>query len=529
VASISEAFRKLYFHLYTNSQASRAERIISDLSLLLLLKLAIEVNGGPQVLDTFLAGKTGSQESLLPLLRESYPGLVDDGDKFGMGDAALRESFTILDSVRLSDSPAHVLGDAFQALIGPRLRGDKGQFFTPRSLVRAMVNVVAPRPNESVLDPACGTGGFLAETHLFQLEQGKPTGRLLGIDKDHDLFRISSALLTVTCGKRASLHNLNSLDPFNPQLLGSPDGLFDVVLTNPPFGTKIGVRDKNVLRAYDLAYQWVERKESGRWQRTNILSAAQDPQLLFLELCIRCLRPGGRMGIVLPEGVFGNKRTAFIWQWLQSKGRITALLDCPRTTFQPGTDTKTNVLFFERGEGTCENSQEQQQVRVAVAVHCGHDRRGRTHYADKTPYPDDFAPLSKRGILEWASVQIKHLDYWVPRYYAKRELSREEESLVDGAEFVAIGKLRDRKVLSIRKGHEVGSQAYGTGEIPFVRTSDVNNFEVSVDPTKSVSESVYREYAPQQRFSLNRIIDAWFRATFESSALPTPPSSIPTN
>jgi type I restriction enzyme M protein len=499
VASISDTFRKLYYHLYTNSQASRAERIISDLSLLLLLKLTIEMNGAREVLDRFLAGTATSQESLLPLLRDSFPGLIESSDKFGMGDSALRESFAILENVRLSDSPAHVLGDAFQALIGPRLRGDKGQFFTPRSLVRVMVNVVAPKPHESVLDPACGTGGFLAEAHQFQLEQGQPTGRLVGIDKDHDLFRIASALLTVTCGKRAYLQNLNSLDPLNPQLMGNPASQFDVVLTNPPFGTKIGVRDKDVLRAYDLAYQWVECSKENRWRRTDILSSTQDPQILFLELCVRCIKPGGRMGIVLPEGVFGNKRTAFIWQWLRSQGKITALLDCPRTTFQPGTDTKTNVLFFEREGNAPARELKGQQVRVAVAIHCGHDRRGRTHYADNSAYPDDFAELTKRGTAGWREVTIRQADYWVPRYYVERELTREEESLVDGAKFVALGELRDRRVLSIRKGHEVGSHAYGTGDISFVRTSDVNNFEVSVDPTKSVSEIVYREYAQQQK------------------------------
>jgi type I restriction enzyme M protein len=498
VASITSAFRKLYFHLYTNSQSSRAERIVSDLSLLLLVKLSTELNGGGKAVDQFLSGKITSQAALVPLLRDAYPGFIDPNDKFGMGDDALRESFRILAGVKLSESPAHVLGDAFQALIGPRLRGDKGQFFTPRSLVRAMVNVIAPRADESVLDPACGTGGFLAEAYQYQLEsaRGEPlTGKLVGIDKDHDLFRIASALLTVTCGRRVELFNQNSLDPAGAPL---KDARFDVVLTNPPFGAKIGVRDKEVLRHYDLARQWVERGPGDRWQRTDVPSSAQDPQILFLELCVNRLKPGGRMGVVLPEGLFGNKRTGYVWRWLRSKGRITALLDCPRTTFQPGTDTKTNVLFFERSEAG-PKPQKGKVVRVAVALTCGHDRRGRTHYPDGTPYPDDFATLAGAGITGWRKVRLTHSDYLVPRYYAGRELTREEESLVAAAQWVSLGGLRDRKVLSIRKGHEVGSQAYGTGDIPFVRTSDVNNFEVSVDPTKSVSETVYEEYAPQQQ------------------------------
>jgi type I restriction enzyme M protein len=502
IENVSIAFRKLYYHLYTNSQSSRAERLVSDLSLLLLAKLAVEVNGGTKSIERFLGGAT-AEETLLPLLHRSYPKIVDEQDRFGMGDLALRESFRILASVQLSQSPAHVLGEAFQALIGPRIRGDKGQFFTPRSLVRAMVEIVAPQPAESILDPACGTGGFLAEAHRFQVKQafnGDVTGRLVGIDKDHDLFRISSALLEITCGKRTELYNLNSLDLRESRLRPVADDNFDVVLTNPPFGSKIGVRDKEVLREYALARQWV-RCNDGSWHKTDTISSMQDPQILFLELCVRKLKPGGRLGIVLPEGVFGNKQTGYVWQWIRSQGRITALLDCPRTTFQPGTDTKTNVLFFEKGRDSTD------QVRVAVALTCGHDRRGRTNTQAGQPQPDDFAALSKNG-KGWKKVQLRNPDYLVPRYHLDRELSREEESLTEGARFTSLGELRDGKTLAIRKGHEVGSHAYGTGGIPFIRTSDVNNLEISVDPTKSVSEAIYEDYAPQQKLRPGDILMA---------------------
>jgi type I restriction enzyme M protein len=264
--NVSIVFRKLYYHLYTNSQSSRAERLVSDLSLLLLTKLAVEVHGGGKAIERFLNGVASAEETLMPLLRRSYPKIVDERDRFGMGDTALRESLRILKGVQLSQSPAHVLGDAFQALIGPRLRGDKGQFFTPRSLVRAMVGVVAPQPGESVLDPACGTGGFLVEAHRHQQEQdlgSKAIGRLVGVDKDHDLFRIASALLEITCGKRTELYNLNSLDARETSAHPLGDNTFDVVLTNPPFGSKIGVRDKDVLRDYALARSWIERSDDG--------------------------------------------------------------------------------------------------------------------------------------------------------------------------------------------------------------------------------------------------------------------------
>lgn len=501
IASLSETFKRLYYHLYTNSDASRAERIIADLSLVLLVKLAVDQTGDRSGWERFGAGKSGSASTLLTLARQQFPGLVTSKDTFSMGDPALRAVLPILDQIKLTSAPAHVLGDAFQALMGPRLRGDKGQFFTPRSLVRAMVRIVAPLPTESVIDPACGTGGFLGEAHAFR--SAKPTtdslGALVGIDKDHDLFRLSGAMLSIAAPQSAKVYNQNSLDIAS---LPFKEGTFDVVLTNPPFGTKIGVRDKEILQQFDLAHVW-SRDLSDSWIKMDTLAPVQDPQVLFVELCARMLRPGGRMGIVLPEGVFGNKHIGYVWTWLKSKGEVSALLDCPRTTFQPGTDTKTNVLFFTRSTGNI--TRRSQKVRVAVALHCGHDRRGRTHSLSGQPLRDDFAMIadeygSQRGKSGWwTQSHLNGDDYRVPRYLAKdRATEGVSDDFAAGAPKATIGSLLKEGKLTIRKGHEVGSDAYGTGDVPFIRTSDITNFEISVDPTKSVSEEVFARFARQQ-------------------------------
>src|SRR5258706_1996090 len=131
---------------------------------------------------------------------------------------------------------------------------------------------------------------------------------------------------------------------------------FDVVLTNPPFGSKIGLEDSKLLSEYDFGHVWVQRTDGPEWYKTPTVAASEDPQVLFLELCVNALKPNGRMGIVLPEGLYGNKGTSYVWDWLQERGEILALLDCPRTTFQPGTDTKTNVLFFRKGASKITNA-----------------------------------------------------------------------------------------------------------------------------------------------------------------------------
>jgi type I restriction enzyme M protein len=197
-----------------------------------------------------------------------------------------------------------------------------------------------------------------------------------------------------------------------------------------------------------------------------------------------------------------------VWDWLEAQGAVTALLDCPRTIFQPGTDTKTNVLFFtKKTEG------KRPITRVAVALHCGHDRRGRSHLGNGAQQLDDFPVIAaafhdeKMVGEHWRPVVLTGQRYLVPRYYYDRdEVAASELEVTRGARFAALGELVKEKTIRIRKGHEVGSDAYGTGEIPFVRTSDLSNFEVSTDPTKAVSEQVYERFAPQQKLRVGDLL-----------------------
>lgn len=522
--NLPEVFKRLYYHLYTNSKVSRAEAIIEDLSLLLLVKLAADQSGQAKILKRFADGEVSSQDVLLPLLRKAFPNLLAKGQRFALGEASLRSAVSEMSSLDLAHAPAHSIGEAFQALMGPRLRGEKGQFFTPKSLVRAMVEIIDPQPNESVLDPAAGTGGFLAETHLYQLRKydvAGALGPLTGVDKDTGLARLGSALLTILGKERGRIYNFNSLDSteWKDFMAQGWEGQFDVVLTNPPFGSKIGVKDKKILQCFDFGYVWTFSKLNGTWTRTSAIGESEDPQMLFLELCVRALKPGGRLGIVLPEGMFGNRQTSYIWDWLRERGDILALLDCPRTTFQPGTDTKTNVLFYQRHSEFRSNIP--RGVALAVALNCGHDRRGRSEKVNGEIYKDDFEALARlfhaprNRESEWRVELLDNQDYMVPRYhYYKSDVALDECGVAAGARVLTLAELVKKKIISIRKGHEVGSDAYGTGDVPFIRTSDIANFEVSNDPTKSVSEEIYEQYAAQQNLrpgDILMVVDGRYR------------------
>ena len=133
--------------------------------------------------------------------------------------------------------------------------------------------------------------------------------------------------MKVLTKERGHVHSFNSLSLQDWVADGAPSplGTYDVVLTNPPFGAKIGIKDESILRQFDFGHVWTPTLNKP-WVKSGALSASADPQTLFLEFCVRLLKVGGRMGIVLPEGMFGNKQSAYVWDWLEAQGEITALL-----------------------------------------------------------------------------------------------------------------------------------------------------------------------------------------------------------
>jgi len=491
-----ECFKNIYYYLYSNGKSSRAERIVSDITKVLLCKLMLETKKNIDV-------EKVEVKELLKSLKENYPAAFDQFDDFAMTDEDLKEVLSMLSNISLSDAPSHIIGDAFQAIIGPTIRGDKGQFFTPKSLVKCMIDVIDPKDGEIIMDPACGTGGFLTETYAYQYgdKRKECNSTYIGIDKDKDMADLSMAVTEIITSGKAKIFNQNSLELINSSNVNySILGTVDVILTNPPFGAKIGITDKKLLGEYEFGHSWTYSEKDKTWYKMSNIVKSQDPQILFIELCVKLLKDGGRMAIVLPEGVFGNKSQGYIWAYLQEHGNVIAMIDCPRNTFQPSTDTKTNVLIYEKAD------KKKKKVRIAVAKNCGHDRRGRTVNSNNEPFPDDFVVIGaeyKKKDSEWWKSATLRGGYFVPRYFENEALISEYK---ESKRFISVGELVEEGYLHIHSGHEVGSDAYGTGNIPFIRTSDLSNFEISSDPTNSVSEEIYEQYSKQQNLKEGDIL-----------------------
>jgi len=448
---------------------------------------------------------------LFEKVKTNYSDIFDKNEKIEIQAEQLSFIVSKLENYSILNADRDVIGDAFEELIGTSFRGGEGQFFTPRNVVQMMIDVLQPSENEKIIDPACGSGGFLAHTLRYLTANKKNSYYIAGIDKDSFLSKIAKIYLSLIGNKNCHIHCENSLEL--PSKWGKDTqkdihlGKFDVVLTNPPFGSRIPVVGHELLEQYKLGHQW---EKGNNWLITNKLYEKQPPQILFIERCLQLLKDGGRMGIVLPEGIFGNPSDKYIWEYINSVASIIGVVSLSQETFQPSTHTKTSVLFLKK------TIQKQKPVFMAIAHNVGHNKNGKPIYkidSNKKQILDDDLPDISRNFIAHNTGTKKnenHLGFFIsyknlndhifiPEYY-NPEINQELKRLKNSGKYllVSVGDLLDKGVLQIRRGNEIGSQNYGTGEIPFVRTSDIVNWEIKFDPIKAVSEDVYNQYKDQQ-------------------------------
>ena len=213
------------------------------------------------------------------------------------------------------------------------------------------------------------------------------------------------------------------------------------------------------------------------------------------------------MGIVLPESMFSNPSHRYIVQYLESVSKIRAIISMPEELFQPYTHAKTLVALIEKNvkqETKSQQSQDDYEIFMARALWCGHDSRGLDNGRDDTPkIIERFFRYSKKEKLEYdhlgfvikSSEIINHI--YLPKYY-NPEMQERLDRLQETHDLVRLGDLVKQKALQIQTGDEVGKLSYRTGNIPFIRTSDIANWEIKADPKHGLSEEIYESYKERQ-------------------------------
>jgi type I restriction enzyme M protein len=278
-------------------------------------------------------------------------------DKINLSQVSLEFVVKKFKSISLTDSSNDVKGLAFQKFLGHHEKADRGQFFTPEQIINFCVQIIAPQKHEKILDPACGSGGFLVSS-LKYLQKNEINidnkviinNNLFGIDINKNIARIAKMKLLLEQNTHSNIIVHNSLEPIDAikLLLNNEEG-FDVILTNPPFGAKIN--QQSLLSTYQLGFKWNKTHEG--FIRSGTLLNTQTVETLFIERCLDLLKIGGRMAIVLPNGNFENSSLEYIRHFIMKKAKILAVINLPQETFIPyGTGVKTSILFLEKKEDT---------------------------------------------------------------------------------------------------------------------------------------------------------------------------------
>lgn len=433
-SNLKAVFRDLRNHLAgMTTGITRDEALAQEIINILFCKILDEQETAPAETVTFRAGVgedpadvQGRIEKLFNRVKTDYFEDVFDAESIIKLDAdSLYYVVGELQNYCVMDADRDAIGDAFEVFIGPALRGAEGQFFTPRNVVRMMVEILDPKPGEKIIDPACGSGGFLisalehvwrhvdikADKNDWKAEKRfKEKVRVAmecfrGVDKDAFLAKVCKAYMALVGDGRGGVFCANGLMRPGDWSASMREkismGTFDIVLTNPPFGKKIVVKGAPLLSQFDLGYKWTRNKESKEMEKTSILHEDQPPQILFLERCLQLLKPGGRMGIVLPEAVFGMPTYEYVVTYLRERVKIRGIVSMPESLFKTsgkgGTHAKTCVLFIENIRP---KDGEDWDIFMADAKWCGHDSRGnptvRKDKSGKETLLDDIPLISSR-------------------------------------------------------------------------------------------------------------------------------------
>lgn len=409
-----------------------------------------------------------------------------------------------LNQLDLLNLERDIIGDAYEIFMGDAIKGQSGQFFTPQNAAEALVNMVLPSPENRIVDPACGAGGFLVATIKYWNKKYAEFNKsnLYGIDKDRYLTRLAKIHLACMGQSTEDIQCSDSL-VWDESVLGKKDSQYDIVLTNPPFGVNIQAGTSETLSNFDLAYKYRNVKGENI-KKSDSINESVAPQIVFLEQCVKLAKIGGKIGIVVPESMISNKKYAYVVEYILRMCYIQAVVGMPdelfKTSGKGGTHTKTCLLVLKKKENI---NDDDYNIFMAEAKWCGHDSRGRE--IPKDDIPDILNTYFK--FLNAEKFNNSNLGFVVPRskivnnVLAPRSYVFEiqnNKNLEKTHKLVSIGQLIDEKVLTVTTGNEVGKLAYGTGNIPFVRTSDISNWEIKSDPKHLLSEDIYENLSKKQ-------------------------------
>ena len=346
-------------------------------------------------------------QALFDRAKQKWEGVFPEGAAFELTDSHLSVCISSLQDIKLFNSNLLVVDEAFEYLVSKSAKGEKGQYFTPRHVIDMCVQMLNPKRGEYMIDTAAGSCGFPVHTifkltgHLFSnteiLQQDKQDAlKIFGIDFDKRVVRVARTLNLIAGDGEANVLYLNTLDfkrwserteskewrdvygkgfrrleKLRADKNENRRFNFDLLMANPPFAGDI--KESRLLHEYELAFN-AKGKPREKVRR----------EILFIERNLDFLKPGGRMAIVLPQGIFNNTSNKRIREFIAERARILAVVGLHVNTFKPHTGTKTSVLLVQKWDDALCPYVENYPIFFAVSEKGGKDNSGDYTYAENS-------------------------------------------------------------------------------------------------------------------------------------------------
>ena len=468
--------------------------------------------------------------ALFTSVKHKYKDVLDDKDDISFDGHTLRYIIGKIQNYCLMDTDRDTIADAFEVFIGYSLKGSQGQFFTPKNVVKTLVTAMNPTTNDVIIDPSCGSCGFLVEAlkHIWTeiectaaeyewkeeaiAEEKKTIGikNIRGIEKDSFLTKVGKSYMAILGDGKGGIFCEDSLDlPQNWKSFSQQNvrlGTFTMSFSNPPFGKDIKVSGKEKLSQYTLAHKEYAKGKSKLEEEGNVST-------LFLERNIQLLADDGKLAIILPETYFHAPKQKHVRQFLY-KHNIQWIFDLPHNTFRPHNNAKCIAVIVQK------NHEQQEYINMAVAEFIGHDHNGKPIYErnkegtltnnikDDTKFIIDevrrlnsSASVKPKYTFKISAKAVMENDILVPRYYWSSKASEiKKKAKEQNIKLVSIKQLIEDGVIQYFDGNgSPKSEFKGIGEYPYIRVKDIVNWQMYKDPTAFIPESAFKELYDEKK------------------------------
>lgn len=470
-------------------------------------------------------------DELFTKVKKKYRDVLNEEDSIDFDGHTLRYIIGKIQNFSVIDTDRDTIADAFEVFIGSSLKGEQGQFFTPKNVVKILVKAVNPKLDDIIIDPSCGSGSFLVESlkNLWmQIEkEGKEYGwsegaiseekktvgikNIRGIEKDSFLTKLSKSYMAILGDGKGGIFCEDSLEnPKNWKDITQQNvklNTFSISFSNPPFGKDIKVTGKDKLNQYELAKNIDSKGREKTVDEGNVST-------LFLERNMQLLKDGGKLGIILPETYFHAPKQKKVREFI-FKHNIQWIIDLPHDTFRPHNNAKCIAIVIQK------NVKQQKNINMAVAEYIGHDHNGKPLYKVDTntgvitdEILDDTDSIiseidcinNKESFIPKYTFQVDadkivKSGILVPRYYWNSKVEEIKENAEKcNIDLIPMNQLIKENIIKHFDGNgSPKSDFKGTGDIPYIRVKDIVNWQIYKDPTALIPESEFNRLYKEEK------------------------------